>query len=364
MSVLLVGGCSENKKSDSPQSGANVKQVNSDEYFQRLKKNILAVTKDELIDLNASNIMVVVLNSKINNVLAMVNTNSTDNKSPSNYNSHIFDEEVAMYSYEPGDIVAPIVYAIALEKSKIIPDEIINCYNGEYIIENKKITDAKQYSKLSAEDVIVYSSNIGITQIASKLSSINLYNGLKSFGLSYPSSNALYEEDIGYIPSVTKLDNSIYKATTSYGYGLKTNLLQLTRAYSVFNNQGMISDLSIAQTDNKSSCHKSKVINNSVAQLIKKSLIKSVQIGTGSVAKMEVFEIGGKTGISNMVKNNRYINRYHNTFIGFVNSTKSKYIIGVLVIDPKKNNDAGKTAAPIFNKIIELMIQNKYIDKI
>jgi cell division protein FtsI (penicillin-binding protein 3) len=174
-------------------------------------------------------------------------------------------------------------------------------------------------------------------------------------------------ESKGYIPFVQTLKNNIYKAVASYGYGMKINLVQLIRAYSVFNNDGMLiypkdihTFMGTAYEDTVVN-EPQRVISSKSANNVKKTLIEVVNRGTGNRAKHDYIEVGGKTGTSHMVEKAHYINKYYNTFVGFANDKNSKYIIGVLVVDPKKEYIASKTAAPTFKKVVELLVSQKYL---
>ena len=47
-------------------------------------------------------------------------------------------------------------------------------------------------------------------------------------------------EQSGNIPSIKSLNNKIYKAPISYGYGAQMTFLQMLNAYTVFNNGGVM----------------------------------------------------------------------------------------------------------------------------
>ncbi len=47
--------------------------------------------------------------------------------------------------------------------------------------------------------------------------------------------------------------------------------------------------------------------------------------------------------------------------MGFANDKKSKYTIGVVVIQPKKSQFAAQTAVPVFKKAVELMVEDGYL---
>jgi cell division protein FtsI (penicillin-binding protein 3) len=223
---------------------------------------------------------------------------------------------------------------------------------------------------LSAENIIVHSSNIGIAQLAQKLSGSEFYSGLKAFGFSKKSTKDLIYEKKGSIPSALKLENKIYKATGAYGYGMRVNLMQLIRAYSAFNNNGRIVNPKIVDSfvdefgreipiENEEDI---QVIKSSTAQKIKKILIKTVLEGTGKKTISQGLEVGGKTGTAHKVEKGKYINKYNTSFLGFVNDTTHKYTIGVVVIEPQSSQFASQTAVPVCKNAIDILTEDGYLN--
>ncbi len=75
------------------------------------------------------------------------------------------------------------------------------------------MTDSEKNDWLSAEDVIVKSSNVGSVQIADKLDPIEYYQGLKDFGFEQKTKIDLPYEKRGTIPALHKFKSKIYKVT-------------------------------------------------------------------------------------------------------------------------------------------------------
>jgi cell division protein FtsI (penicillin-binding protein 3) len=273
------------------------------------------------------------------------------------------------YSFEPGSVIKPIIFSLLLDKGLVNPYDLINGHNGRFRIGKKVITDEHRFDWLSAENVIVHSSNIGIAQLAQKLSGYEFNQGLLDFGFSYESTPDLINERLGSIPSPKRLENEIYKATCAYGYGMKANLMQLIRAYSVFNNNGkMLTPKLVSSFIDDRNKHTKieeyepiEVIKSSTAQRVKKVLIKTVNEGTGKKARVKGLIIGGKTGTAHIVEKGVYVKKYNTSFIGFANDKKSKYTIGVIVIQPTSSQFASKTAVPVFKKAVEIMVEDGYL---
>jgi cell division protein FtsI (penicillin-binding protein 3) len=248
---------------------------------------------------------------------------------------------------------------------------MVKTYNGRYKVGKKIIKDEHKYPYLSAEDIIVHSSNIGISILAQRLDGFEFYSGLKDFGFSQKSGIDLSNEHKGSIPSIRKLNSIIYKTTASYGYGLNVNFIQLLKAYNVFNNNGKLVEPKIAsyfsnKYGNSYRVERKKpksILPPQIAKRVQKILVKTVNEGTGKKAKIDGFIIGGKTGTAHIVKHGSYGNFYNSSFFGFANGKNNRFTIGVTVIEPKKKYTyfASLTAVPVFREIVENLIEEQYL---
>lgn len=324
-------------------------QLTLDSSLQKQVKTMALEMKEQM---QSKSIEIIIMDSYTGKLLSLTGSDSSTIKEfPKN--------SIASFTYEPGSVMAPFVFALTLEKHLLTPNDLINGYHGVYKIKGKTIMDPHKFDYLSAANVIMYSSSIGMAQIAQKLTAEDYYNGLVSFGFMQQSTPDFTNEHIGFIPNPKRLENVIYKATISYGYGVRTNLLQLVKAYNTFNNNGKLVTPFIAADG---SHYKAKqILNHQTVQDMKKILVDTVEKGTGINAKTNGVQIGGKTGSAHIVESGKYVKKYNCTFVGFANDTKHRYTIGVLVQQPKTSIYASQTAAVVFKKAVAIMIKEKYI---
>jgi cell division protein FtsI (penicillin-binding protein 3) len=346
-------------------NGLNIK-LNIPVGLQIRVEKMLDSMKEEL---EATQIIMAIMNSKNGNVITLASSNRFLPKDIKRSDYPSLNSAMTEYSFEPGSVIKTITFSLLLDKNLINPYDLVNGHNGRFKIGRKVITDEHKFDWLSAENVIVHSSNIGIAQLAQKLSGSEFYEGLKSFGFSQKSTPDLIYEKEGSIPSSSRLNNEIYKATCSYGYGMQANLMQLIRAYSAFNNNGRIVTPKIVSNfidargndiliENKEQI---QVIKSSTANRVQKILIKTVNEGTGKKTKTPGLIIGGKTGTAHIVEQGEYVNRYNTAFLGFANDLQNKYTIGVIVIQPKSSQFAAQTAVPVFKNAIDIMVEEGYL---
>lgn len=321
--------------------------------------------------LRADEVMAVIMESRSGEILSLASSNRflPTHIRKSDYSS--LTTGALEYSFEPGSVIKPLVFSILLEHGKVNPYDIVNGHGGRFKMGRKIITDEHKYDWLSAENVIVHSSNIGIAQLAQKLDGAEFAEGLKSFGLTRPTGMNFPYEKRGTIPTVRQLNAEIYKATAAYGYGLRVTLMQLVKAYNVFNNAGktvtptVVKRLIDPDTGENIVPEREageQVLSPATAERMKKILIKTVQEGTGVGTITPGLEIGGKTGTAHIAERGRYVRKYNTSFLGFANDAEGHhYTIGVTVIKPKKYHFASLTAVAVYKKIIDMMVREGYL---
>jgi cell division protein FtsI (penicillin-binding protein 3) len=334
----------------------------------------LQIKMEKMLDemkeyLSAQQIMLTIINSKNGDVVAMASSNRFLPKEIKRSDYPSLRSGMTEYSFEPGSVIKPITFALLLEKKLVNPYDMINGHNGRYKIQRKTITDEHKFDWLSAENIIVHSSNIGIAQLAQRLSGYEFHEGLQGFGFGQKSTFDLVYEQKGSLPSPKMLESEIYKATCSYGYGMRANLLQLIRAYSAFNNDGMMVYPKLAESFiDEHGTHiplpyeeQVQAISSTTAERMKQILIKTVNEGTGKKTITKGIEIGGKTGTAHIAEGGGYVNEYNTAFMGFANDATKKYTMGAIVIRPKRSQFASLTAVPVFKKAIDIMIEDGYL---
>ena len=69
--------------------------------------------------------------------------------------------------------------------------------------------------------------------------------------------------------------------------------------------------------------------------------------------------VNGKTGTAQKLVNGKYVNNAHvSSFVGFAPVEKPKYIVAVMIDEPKNGYYAATTAAPLFQKVMTFLMNN------
>ncbi len=334
-----------------------------------LQKAVEAVLDRAKSELKAKEAIACIMEAQSGRILSLATSNRYD---PSNIRRRDYDSlnvSAVEYTYEPGSVIKPITFALLLKEKKVNPFDIVRTYGGRYRLGRKIITDEHKEEWMSAENVIVYSSNIGIAQLAQRLDAVEFTEGFRDFGFLQKSGIDLPYEHIGVMPRVTQMRSEIYKATVAYGYGMRATLIQLVRAYNVFNNRGKLIEPKIVSEiidpmgkiyPVEQNGEPRRVIPPATAAKMMNILEKVVKKGTGTKAYTPGLRVGGKTGTAHIAgKKGGYAKLYNSSFIGFANDKKRRLTIGVLIREPKKRYHyfASMSAVPVFKQIVDLLVE-------
>ncbi|EJY7537165.1 penicillin-binding protein 2 [Campylobacter coli] len=339
----------------------------------KLQKSIEKAIDGRNEDLKANEIIVGVMDSKTGQILALASSRRYD---PQNRGKDlsVLNASAIEYGYEAGSVIKPFIFTTALRLGKLKTDEVINTYGGAYKLGRFTIRDDHKMDQMTMEEVIRYSSNIGMIQIAKRLSNLEIIAGLKIFKFGEKSGIDLPYEQKGEIPNSKRL-RDIEKSVLSYGYGLKTTFIQLLAAYNVFNNNGVYITPHLAEkfyqdgrfVSLEEDIKKEVILTPQAAQTMQKILIDVIEKGTGKKAITQGIIVGGKTGTARIAERQGYTsNRYNASFFGFANDTKHNYTIGVLVRNPTKPYSyyAAQSALPIFKDVVDILINEDFLTPI
>jgi cell division protein FtsI (penicillin-binding protein 3) len=354
----------------------------------KLQRNIELILDRYKKKLEADEIIVSIMESDTGKILTLASSNRFNPSNIKQEDIPNLNVNAIEYQFEPGSIVKPIAISLVMDKDRIKHNEFFKAYNkgkrntkgeyprGRYSIGRWTIKDDHRFEKnyLTLKDIVIFSSNIGTLVLAQRLSAEEFLEGYEKFGLSKKTGIDLPYEKTGLLHKVWQYragedqgKDNIFKATDSYGQGITATFMQMMKAYSVFNNGGKSVTPRIKYSDNNTT-KLNQVIKGSTANKMKKLLIQTVEEGTGTKAKIDGLEIGGKTGTANMVKGGRYQRKYMSSFFGFANdSDGNKYTIGVSVNNPVNTGEhwyyyyASHSAVPVFKEMVSTLVKLNYL---
>ena len=237
--------------------------------------------------------------------------------------------------YEFGSVFKTFTIAAGIEEGLIEPETKFLNLEKEIYCAGFPIReyDKNISTNLSAEEILIKSGNIGSVRIGQKIGEEKFKNFLYNTG-------ALGEidfdiEEVGKPQPVTW--GKCKLATASFGHGINTNLLQLTKAYAIISNGGNYIKPTLIKK--KFDFNQKKIISDETSQKINSILRKIVLTGTAKLANVEGYEIGGKTGTANKTIKGKYTNKKINTFASVFPTSNPKYVFTILFDEPQINKD-------------------------
>ncbi len=290
---------------------------------------------------------VIVLDNTSREVLALA---SYPSYNPNNPMRSIKKNRAFLESYEPGSIVKPLALAGAIENNLIEIDTEMELPIKIEIGKNI-INDRKEYGKLKAFEIIKESSQVGATQISFLLGADRLIENYKNFGFTKPISINFPSSSFGEINSRDEMSD-IEIATLGYGYGLTATPFQISQAYAIFANKGIFYDFRIVK-DNTHSIFQDQIISQTTAEDILFAMKEVVEHGTGALAKLEQFNVSGKTGTTEKLRDGSYkSSSYTASFVGIGPNPSNQLTIFVNIDGlGSQKYSGGSVAAPLFKRI-------------
>jgi cell division protein FtsI (penicillin-binding protein 3) len=286
--------------------------------------------------------------------------------------------------YELGSVFKTFTVAAGFHEELVEP-------NTEYLNLEKKLPCGKfvirEYSDkmptdLTVEQILIRSGNVGSVKIAQKIGKDKFKSFLENIGVLNRIDFDIEEvgQPIPFKWGKCKL------ATVSYGHGITTTPLQLAKGYAIISNGGFNIKPTLIKKKFSNNNNKKRVIKKGVSKKINLILRKIVTTkeGTAELANVSGYEIGGKTGTAQKSIKGGYSKSKINTFAAIFPTSKPKYVLIVLLDEPKTNseyiynyrdgspptkgtpfNTAGWTSVEVASKIIEKIgpiLATKYME--
>ena len=304
-------------------------------------KDIQFLIRNELVKFNTifntKGSAAILMNINNGEILSLVSLPDFDPNKRDKISDINFINRATKGVYEFGSVFKTFTLAAAFDQKIIDP-------KTEFIDLPKSLScagfsireyDNKIPSSLTAEEILIRSGNIGSVRIGQQV-------GVERFKIFLSKVGVLDQInfDIEEIGKPIKFNwGKCPLATASFGHGITTTLLQLTKAYSIITNGGYNVEPSLIIKTTKK--QKVKILNGDVSNKILPILRKIVNTkeGTASLANVAGYEIGGKTGTAQKSIAGRYSKKKINTFVSIFPTSKPKFVLAVMLDEPKTNND-------------------------
>ena len=347
-----------------PPADGNDVVLTIDSVVQSFAENALDSTFKKY---NAKGGMIVVMDPYTGDILALANRPTFNPNKIGDSSVEARRNRVICDFFEPGSSFKIVTATAVIEEDVIGMDDEIYCENGEFKWSKHIYHDHKPHEWLKFKDIIKHSSNIGTMKSALKVGSKRLYRYIKRFGFGKKTGIDLPGEVEGIIRPTNKW-SKLSLCSISMGQEVTVTAIQLACALSSVANGGFyVKPRIIAKVQDKTGYVIKKfeprklhrVMSVEASQKVRGILRGVVEEGTGTRAEVKGYSPAGKTGTAQKVEEDgRYSHRkFMSSFIGFLPYDDPKFVVVVLMDEPRPQYYGGTVCAPVFKKVAEQLMR-------
>ena len=264
--------------------------------------------------------------------------------------------------FEPGSIYKPIIWAgLTQLKAAYSNEKIDTTTSGVYrTSKGRRLRDARAHGLITWDEVLMYSSNIGMAIVAERVEPKDLHDIMTRFGFGNPTGSELPGEVGGVVHPLKKWTH--YSVTSvPMGQELSVTPLQMIRAYGAIANGGVLPTPTIIPVnygDGTQFPEGERVLKKEVADYTRSVLRRQVLEGGGQKADSDLYDLFGKTGtaqLPNFKQGGYYQDQYVSSFIAGAPADTPRLIIGCFITKPDKSigHYGGTVSAPAVMKVME-----------
>jgi cell division protein FtsI/penicillin-binding protein 2 len=268
--------------------------------------------------------------------------------------------------FEPGSVLKPVIMSAAIEEGLVTPQTTFND-NGPVKVAKYTINtfDGQHHGVQTMTQVLEKSNNIGMVWVGQQLGAETMYDFLRRFGLGEKTGvelegetqNTLKEPDQWNVATV---------ATTSFGQGVALTPLQILNAINVIANDGTLMQPYIVSRRQPSNGEEEitvptqvrRVISPGTAGDVSAMMVSVIENGVATLARVPGYYLAGKTGTAQVPddKGAYSPDRKIISFVGFGPIDHPQFSILIKLDNPSGLSFASGTAAPMFKRISEKII--------
>ncbi|HZL36633.1 MAG TPA: penicillin-binding protein 2 [Tepidisphaeraceae bacterium] len=310
---------------------------------------------------------VVVMDPNTGEVLALANYPTFDPNALDDASNDLRRDRCLTDPYEPGSTIKPFIVGPALHARLTSLGEVWPIAGKTYITPyGRHITDVHGYGPLTMWDILVKSSNVGMSMLGERLGNERLRAFLASWDFGKTTGIELPAENPGKLNPLRKW-NKFSTESASQGYELMVTPMQLCRAFCSYGNGGRLVKPTLIRgvldSDGRLvSRHKPtdalllpRVLDPTTAGEIRRVLCDVVIRGTAAgSARSDTWNIYGKTGTAHIAEHGFYSQtRFNSSFICAAPAEKPRLTVAFIVHDPKGAHYGGQISGPNAMRLIE-----------
>ena len=290
-----------------------------------------------------------------------------DSNQKSTYLQGIWRNKAIADTYEPGSTFKLVTTSAALEENIAEPDKkaVFSC-TGSIEIAGTRIRCWRYYrphGMQSLREALMNSCNPVFIGLGQKIGVSKYYEYLNKFGFLEKTGIDLIGEGSSIFLKEDKV-GPVELATISFGQRFEVTPIQMITMVSTIANKGryvkprVVKAIINSETGEKQEIepeYKNQVISEETSQEVLSMMTSVVSEGTGKNARVQGYNIGGKTGTSEDGVNT---GKYVTSFIGVAPTDNPEICILVTLYNPtgESGHQGGTVAAPVAGKILNEVI--------
>jgi cell division protein FtsI/penicillin-binding protein 2 len=271
--------------------------------------------------------------------------------------------------YEPGSTLKPFLMGPALSWNITKANEVWPIGGTTYRpYGNRVVSDLHYVGDLSSWDVLVKSSNIGMSMLARRMGNAKLHDSLELFGFGQRTGLELPGENAGRLNPLAKW-NRFSTESVAQGYEMMVTPLQLARAFCVYANGGRLVQPRLMKgildangnvvarepVTKLEMCP--QVIDPGTSGLVRRILADVVIRGTAQGKGSKYWNIFGKTGTAHISRGRHGYdpNSFNSSFVGGAPMEDPKIVVAMLLheADRRLGHYGGTVSAPSAVRVLE-----------
>jgi cell division protein FtsI (penicillin-binding protein 3) len=305
---------------------------------------------------------IVVIDPTNGEVLAMVNLPSYDPNARAEVPRDAIRNRAVTDVFEPGSTQKAVTVSGALETGLVTPSTFFDIPEAIKIQDTVFEDFTEHPSRLTVTEIVTHSSNLGTILLGDLIGASQLHAIMEQFGQGARTGIDFPGEASGVLRPSAEWCLTTCLAGTSIGYHVSVTALQMAMVYATIANDGVwiqphlvreiVDGSGVRQTI---AAAERQVISARTAQQMRAMLQAVVEQGTGSLAAVPGYRVGGKTGTTE-----KYLSETQSyseeevvaSFIGMAPIDAPRVVVVVVLDGPVQDASGGRGAAPIFSEVM------------
>jgi cell division protein FtsI (penicillin-binding protein 3) len=339
-------------------------QLTLDARLQQVAQQALA---NQVKKWNAKRAAALVMDVRNGEMLALASYPTYDPNQFWKFDPGLFREWSVQDLYEPGSTFKPINLAIALQEKAIDPDGSVYD-SGQLSIGGWPIFNANRQGngQIDYPTVLEVSSNVGMVNAMAKVKRDRFWYWLNAIGIDARPDTDLPGAVAGQLKSRSLFTgHAIEPAVAAFGQGFSLTPLKLAQLHAMLANGGRLVSPHITRglrsgdaLAGSPTAAGLQLLDPAVTRTVMGWMEQTVARSDSLGIKVPGYRIGGKTGTAQKADRGVYIpGALITSFVGHLPIEDPRYVVLVVVDEPKGGNTYGSTvAAPVARQIIDALL--------